>query len=68
MTTYCAMCPDWEIKHPERCSNTTKKAGKTVYFCTARCKEKFLRKQKPSTAKVSPRRKATTRQRRRPEA
>lgn len=41
--TYCAMCPDWEIKHPERCSNTLKKGAKTVYFCTRRCKERYAK-------------------------
>jgi YHS domain-containing protein len=39
--TFCQVCPDWEIKNPERCSNSLKKAGKTMYFCTSRCKEKF---------------------------
>ena len=39
--TYCTVCPTWEIKHPERCSNTLKKASKTLYFCTKNCKEKF---------------------------
>ncbi|MBK8171088.1 MAG: hypothetical protein IPK60_12190 [Sandaracinaceae bacterium] len=43
MTTHCAMCPDWEIKRPEKCSNTVERKGKTVYFCTKRCKEKFVR-------------------------
>jgi YHS domain-containing protein len=37
------MCPDWEIKRPEKCSNTVERKGKTVYFCTKRCKEKFVR-------------------------
>lgn len=47
MPTYCAMCPDWQIKNPQRCSNTLEEDGKTVYFCTARCKERFLRRTKP---------------------
>lgn len=41
--TYCTVCPKWEIKLPERCSNTIKKAAKTFYFCTARCKERYLK-------------------------
>ena len=41
--TYCTVCPKWEIKLPERCSNTIKKAAKTLYFCTARCKERYLK-------------------------
>jgi hypothetical protein len=44
MTTtkiYCEMCPTWEIKRPERCSNTIKKRSKTLYFCTRRCKERY---------------------------
>jgi YHS domain-containing protein len=40
---YCPCCPTWEIKHPERCSNTMKHAGKTLYFCTRRCKERFAK-------------------------
>lgn len=39
--TYCAVCPAWEIKHPDRCGNTLKRAGGTLYFCTKRCKERF---------------------------
>lgn len=39
----CTCCPDWPIKYPERCSNTLTRAGKTHYFCTARCKEKFVK-------------------------
>lgn len=42
---FCVMCPKWEIKRPERCSNTLTRAGKKKYFCTARCKEKFLKKE-----------------------
>ena len=38
---YCRVCPDWEIKRPERCSNTLKRQGVTLYFCTSRCKERF---------------------------
>jgi hypothetical protein len=39
--TYCTVCPAWEIKRPERCSNTLKKGMKVLYFCTARCKERY---------------------------
>ncbi len=39
---FCPMCPKWEIKIPERCSNTLVKKGKKLYFCTKRCKERFL--------------------------
>ncbi|MBY0554746.1 hypothetical protein K2P97_09465 [bacterium] len=41
---FCKVCTDWEIKKPERCSNTLKKASGTLYFCTKRCKEKYLNK------------------------
>jgi hypothetical protein len=44
--TYCVMCPTWEIKRPERCSNTHQKGAKTLYFCTRRCKDKFLKTEK----------------------
>jgi len=40
---FCPCCPDWEIKHPERCSNTLEAADRTLYFCTKRCKERFLK-------------------------
>ena len=40
---YCRVCPDWEIKHPDRCSNTLTQRGATLYFCTRRCKERFLK-------------------------
>jgi hypothetical protein len=40
---FCTCCPTWEIKHPSRCSNTLKNRDKIHYFCTARCKEKFLK-------------------------
>lgn len=39
--TFCTVCPTWEIKNPDRCSNTLKKASKTLYFCTKRCKERY---------------------------
>ena len=39
--TYCVVCPTWEIKNPERCSNTIEKGSKKLYFCTKRCKERF---------------------------
>lgn len=41
--TYCAVCPTWEIKNPDRCSNTIKKTSKTLYFCTKKCKERFTK-------------------------
>jgi hypothetical protein len=41
---FCRMCPKWEIKQPERCSNTVLEGAKKIYFCTQRCKEKYLRK------------------------
>jgi YHS domain-containing protein len=37
----CKVCPKWEIKIPERCSNTLVKSGKKIYFCTKKCKERF---------------------------
>jgi YHS domain-containing protein len=40
---YCRVCPGWEIKIPERCSNTLVKGGKKHYFCTTRCKERFTK-------------------------
>ena len=43
---YCKMCPDWEIKNPARCSNTLQQGGKTLYFCTKRCKERFQKGKK----------------------
>ncbi|MGZ3743677.1 MAG: hypothetical protein ACXVB1_09595 [Pseudobdellovibrionaceae bacterium] len=39
--TFCVVCPTWEIKNPNRCSNTIKKGASTLYFCTKKCKEKF---------------------------
>lgn len=39
--TYCTVCPKWEIKRPERCSNTLTRKGKKHYFCTKKCKERF---------------------------
>ena len=38
---YCPCCPQWEIKSPERCSNTLAYQGRTLYFCTKRCKDRF---------------------------
>lgn len=38
---FCAVCPKWEIKIPERCSNTLTKKGQKHYFCTKKCKERF---------------------------
>lgn len=40
---YCPVCPDWEIKLPDRCSNTLKHGERTLYFCTKRCKERFMK-------------------------
>ncbi len=41
--TYCTVCPTWEIKSPDRCSNTLQTKGKTLYFCTKRCKERYTK-------------------------
>jgi YHS domain-containing protein len=41
--SYCQVCPTWEIKLPDRCSNTIEKKGKKMYFCTKRCKERFIK-------------------------
>ncbi len=41
--TFCVVCPKWEIKIPERCSNTLKKGSKILYFCTKRCKERYVK-------------------------
>ena len=41
--TFCVVCPKWEIKLPERCSNTLDTKGKKLYFCTKRCKERYLK-------------------------
>ncbi|MFA6236516.1 MAG: hypothetical protein WC635_04235 [Bacteriovorax sp.] len=41
--TFCTVCPTWEIKRPEQCSNTIKKASKTLYFCTKKCKERYVK-------------------------
>jgi hypothetical protein len=41
--TFCKICSDWEIKFPERCSNTVKKNLGTLYFCTKKCKERYLK-------------------------
>jgi YHS domain-containing protein len=38
---YCSICSDWEIKHPEKCSNTLVHKGAKRYFCTAKCKAQF---------------------------
>ncbi len=38
---FCPVCPKWEIKIPQRCSNTLNFKGKKQYFCTKRCKERF---------------------------
>ncbi len=41
--TYCKVCPKWEIKKPERCSNSIAHAKGKLYFCTKRCKERFTK-------------------------
>ncbi len=41
--TYCKICSTWEIKNPERCSNTIKKSSATLYFCTKKCKERYTK-------------------------
>ena len=41
MATYCTVCPKWEIKQPERCSNTLFDGEQKRYFCTKRCKERY---------------------------
>lgn len=38
---FCVVCPKWEIKKPERCSNTISNKKKTLYFCTKKCKERY---------------------------
>jgi len=40
---FCPVCPKWEIKIPERCSNTLKKGVQMLYFCTKRCKERYIK-------------------------
>jgi hypothetical protein len=35
--------PDWEIKRPEPCSNTLVHGGRTLHFCSRRCKKRFER-------------------------
>jgi len=39
--TYCTVCPGWEIKRPETCSNRLTHNGAKHYFCTRKCKERF---------------------------
>jgi hypothetical protein len=39
--TFCTVCPKWEIKRPERCSNTLLHKKVKHYFCTKKCKERF---------------------------
>jgi hypothetical protein len=39
--TFCKVCPKWEIKYPERCSNTIKDGASTLYFCTKKCKDRY---------------------------
>ncbi len=40
---HCGICRDWEIKNPERCSNTLIHKRKRLYFCTRKCKERFMK-------------------------
>ncbi len=40
---FCTICPKWEIKRPEVCSNTLVTKSKKHYFCTRRCKERFIK-------------------------
>lgn len=40
---HCVVCPKWEIKRPERCSNTLTRRGRKLYFCTRRCKDRYLK-------------------------
>lgn len=47
--TFCTMCPKWEIKRPEVCSNTLTAKGKKHYFCTKRCKDRFVKTLERST-------------------
>jgi len=42
-TVFCTICPKWEIKRPEVCSNTLTAKGTKHYFCTRRCKERFIK-------------------------
>jgi hypothetical protein len=42
---FCTMCPKWEIKRPDLCSNTLTSRGKKHYFCTRRCKDCFVKNQ-----------------------
>lgn len=41
--TFCGICSDWEIKQPEKCSNTLVLKGKKHFFCTAKCKVRFTK-------------------------
>lgn len=38
---FCTVCPKWEIKKPERCSNILSVKSTKYYFCTKKCKERF---------------------------
>lgn len=38
---FCSVCPTWEIKKPEKCSNTLTYKKSLHYFCTKKCKERF---------------------------
>jgi len=40
---FCTVCPKWEIKRPEGCSNTLTYKRKKRYFCTKKCKERFAK-------------------------
>jgi len=38
---FCKVCPKWEIKRPEKCSNTLAEGNSKLYSCTARCRERY---------------------------
>ena len=40
---FCKVCPKWEIKIPERCSNTLGSGKSKLHFCTKRCKERYVK-------------------------
>ena len=45
---FCTMCPKWEIKRPEVCSNTLTSKGKKHFFFTRRCKDRFVKNSEKS--------------------
>ncbi len=40
---FCSVCPDWEIKRPHMCSNTFSHKKTKHYFCTRKCKDRFVK-------------------------